>query len=188
MFTVYEGELVRLRPFRDADEMMQLIDEEHREPNPYWGPWHKIEGPMHEEFREAGMLPDNGRRLMCIERIDTGEVAGYEEVGPLTLPRLVAWVGTFIRPAHQKRGFGMEAKRLMFCMLFENLPLECIMADTLSSHAPARRGLELSGMRCIGSRPVVHYRNGCYESVIYFNLTRGQWVGMEYRHSIRRLR
>ena len=186
MHTTYEGQLVRLRPFRDADEMMQLVDEEHREPNAHWGPWHKVGRAMRTEFGEAGMLPDDGRRLMCVERLDTGETVGYEEVGPLTLPRLVAWIGTFIRPVHQKRGFGMEAKQLMFCMLFDSLPIECIMADTLSTHQPARRGLELSGMRYIGCRPAVHYRHGRYEAVVYYHLSRQSWQSMGYRHSVRR--
>ncbi|MCB1186562.1 GNAT family N-acetyltransferase [bacterium] len=186
MHTVYEGQLVRLRPFRDADEMLQLVREEHAEPNAHWGPMHHSGHELRRQFDGNGMLSADGSLMMCIERLDTGEVAGYEEVGPLTLPRLVAWVGTFIRPLHQKRGFGMEAKQLMFCLLFENLPLQCIMADTLSTHAPARRGLELSGMNYIGCRPAVHYRQGSYEAVVYYHLTRSDWAAMDYRHAVRR--
>ncbi len=186
MYTTYEGQQVRLRPFRDLGEASSVFAEENGTPNPHWGPYHEAAAEISGEFSDCALLPDNGRRILCVERLDTGEVVGYEEVGPLSLPRLVAWVGTFIRPAQQRRGFGMEAKRLMFCMLFENMPIESIMADTVATHQRARRGLELCGMRCIGQRPAVHYRHGRYEAVVYHQLLRSDWEAMDYRHHVRR--
>ncbi|MCB1216728.1 GNAT family N-acetyltransferase [bacterium] len=186
MHQIYEGQLVRLRPFHSEDEVLRIFSEENRTPNAHWGPYHETVPAVRRDFADNGMISENGRRMYCIERLDSGEAVGYEEVGPLTLPRLTAWIGTFIRPEHQRRGFGMEAKQLLISMLFENHPLQTVMADTVWTHERARRGLELCGMRCLGIRPCCHYRQGGWVSVIYFQISRSEWEAMDYRHRVRR--
>jgi len=116
----------------------------------------------------------------------TGEMIGLEGTVFLRGTGLAVDVGTFIFAEHRGRGFGCEAKLLAQCFLFESFPLERVDAYTLASHARARRGLELCGMRYEGRRRRCYFSQGRYVDLVYYVIFREQWERLPVREYVRR--
>jgi RimJ/RimL family protein N-acetyltransferase len=186
MHNVYTGEKVRIRPYRDIDEMHRVMAAEDLEPNDHWGVWHYTLPEQRRDFADSGLMETDKYSSFAIERLDTGECIGYEEFGGMNSGSLNTWVGTFIMVEHRGNRFGVEAKQLAYCYIFENYTARMVFADTVATHLGARRGLELSGMRFIGARRKAHYRKGEYVDVVLYQLLRSEWERLEYRHSVRR--
>ena len=123
---------------------------------------------------------------LAIECRETGEVVGLEEHGGIHTGRTSTWLGTFIVKEHRRRGFGVEAKQLMLCYLFENYPLATVFADTTATHQDARRSLELCGMHFVGARRKAHCFKGRYVDVVLYQILRREWEAAEYRTRVRR--
>ena len=186
MHTVYTGELVRLRPFANADEWHRLIALDCQVPNAHWGPWHCPRSEAIKEFEEHGLVAPDKYSALAIESLETGEVVGLEERGGVNPGRTSTWLGTFVRKEHRRRGYGVEAKRLMLCSLFENYPLATVIADTTATHKDAQRSLELCGMRYIGARRRAHCFHGKYVDVVLYQILRREWEADDYRHGVKR--
>ena len=173
MINVYTGELVRLRPFASMDEGLALAREMHLGLIPGWGEqW----TPLHEISRmwqPDGWMGDEV--TFAVERLDSGELVGYENAQPPEPPRLRGMVSTYIRAEHRGRGFGVEAKRLAMRFLFEHYPLNCVEAITLSVHEKALRGLQLCGMREEGRLVGCTVSEGQWVDKVFFTLTREEW-------------
>jgi len=187
MHVVWTGERVRLRPFDSAQELYELSAELHVECTPYWGPmW--FSRPQEElKFESTGLIDATGICIFAVDRLDSGQTIGTECTIMPKPGGLGAEVGTFILREHQRHGFGVEAKQLALCFLFENFPLEYVKACTLRSHRPAHRSLELCGMQLItGCKDAVHYRGGKYEAQVYYRMTREQWEGLPTRKTVKR--
>ena len=186
MYTVYQNERVRIRPFRDADEYLVLVHEELECGNEQWGPHHWPIAEQRRDFMSSGYISEQGLNIFAVEDLASGEVVGYEESSTAVLPSLSAYLGTFIRPAWQRRGYGVAAKQPLACQLFENYPFESLFAITVATHAAAIRGMELAGMRPAGLRPCVHWCRGRREATAAYQITRAEWEAMDYRHAVRR--
>lgn len=186
MYTVYEGQRALIRPFRDVDEYLTLVHEELECGNDQWGPHHWPIAGQRREFEPAGYISESGMNIFAVACRESGSLIGYEESSTGVLPGISAYLGTFIRPAWQGRGYGVEAKQLMACYLFENYPLESLFAITVATHAAAIRGMELCGMRQAGLKPCVHWRHGQREGTLSFQLLRSEWAAMDYRHAVMR--
>jgi RimJ/RimL family protein N-acetyltransferase len=106
---------------------------------------------------------------------------GYEEHGSPKPGKLTGWVGTFILPEHWHNGFGIEAKQLCYCYLFESYPILSVESATLSCHKRAARGLHGSGMHFEGRVKAFHYRAGVFHDLVCYRITREEWE----RHPIR---
>jgi RimJ/RimL family protein N-acetyltransferase len=186
MYTIYTGERVRLRPFKDDAEHRQAIGNSLGQPNDHWGPDHWSEPTRKKEFELAGMLDPGKYSHFAVERLDTGECVGWEEHGPLEPGRLATWLGTDIQRPHWHMGFGVEAKQLMLCYLFENFPLMTVRADTCSHHFRAQHGLEACGMRYIGCLRGAHYAHGVRYDIPQYQIFREEWEAVDYRHKVQR--
>jgi len=186
MHNVYTGEKVRIRPFRDIDEMHRVMASENLEPNEHWGMWHYPLPEQRKDFADCGLMETAKYSCFAIERLDTGECIGYEEFGGLAPGKLGTWVGTFVFAEHRGNRFGVEAKQLAYCYIFENYPARMVFADTVSTHRGAQRGLELSGMRHIGTRRKAHYRKGEYVDVVLYQLLRSEWEQLPVRQYVKR--
>lgn len=184
MHTIYTGEQVKLRPWRDREEYARAVIETTLEPNPWWGPeWYP---GSKEYFDGAGMLHTNGHSSFALELADGTEWVGFEDCGGLSVAGLAAWVGTYILPKHQGRGYGTEAKQLMLCYLFENYAIQVVWADTTETHGPARTSLDRCGMHYFGCRRGAIVSNGKYANQVYYRIFREEWEAMSYRHKVAR--
>lgn len=186
MYNVYEGRTVRIRPFVSADEYAAMALEQGIELNPHWGSWFEPRADTLKSWEGTGGIGTGGYNNMAIERLDTGELIGYEEYG-LDLPQLpAAWVGTYIMPAHHGQRFGVEAKQLMYCCVFENFAVQRIYTDTVETHLAAARGLKLSGMRYEGRKTKRTIKDGRFIDSVHYALYREEWEAMPYRHKVGR--
>ena len=186
MHTVYTGERVRLRPFRDKDEWSGLWDELHGEANEYWGAWWMTHGRREKDFDPAGMLQPGKYSHFAIDRVDTGELVGYLEHGGKGPGHVYNWVGTFIKQEHWHKGFGIEAKQLCYCYLFENYPLVRVDTATLQHHVRARQGLVASGMHYEGAIRGYHWCRGRYHDLVCYVIFRDQWERLPVRSVVER--
>lgn len=185
MHTTYTGERLKIRPYTSKDEGFELVRQLHLAPTPAWGPlWFPLQH-IAEGWDESGWM-DTEAMGFAIEELSSGETAGYVDVNPPDAQRLDANVSTFILPRFRRQGYGIEAKRLALCALFENFSAERATAVTLSNHSAARRGLELCGFRYEGSLRVSFFSEGRFEDKVFYRLTRDEWEGMEYRHAVKR--
>jgi len=155
-------------------------------PNDYWGSLFQPRGRHSSDFDKDGLLDTVGAPAFAIERRDTGELVGYERHH---LPRpgmLIAGVGTLLLPDHWHRGFGIEAKQLCFCYLFENYPIQLVEAVTVANHVRARRGMERSGMRYAGRVRRLRCIGGVYCDLTGYQLFREQWEQLPIRGIVKR--
>ena len=186
MYTIYTGELVRIRPYQSLEEFNDTVNLSMQEPNDHWGPWYWPQGSREKDFKSAGMLEPTKYSQFAVERLDTGECVGTEEHGGLKPGELSTWLGTEIHRPHWSNGFGIEAKKMMLCYLFENFPLDSVRADTCGHHKRAWAGLEAIGMTYFGSFKGVHYAQGVLYDIPQFVIFREQWEAMDYRHTVKR--
>ncbi|MBN2080978.1 GNAT family N-acetyltransferase [bacterium] len=186
MNTVYTGEQVRLRPFKDAAEYQWLMAHEALEPNAHWGIWYYPQAEARKDFEKNGLLLTDGYSAFAVEHLASGECIGYEEYGGYKPGRPSDWVGTFIRKEFRRQGLGVEAKRLNLCHLFESFPLNVVYADTTATHKPAQRGLELCGMKRCGVRRKAHYYKGRFVDIPQYYILRSEWEQLAYRHKVKR--
>ena len=116
MHVVYTGERVRLRPFRDLDEYMQLQGQRDLHMNAFWGPWHSSEPALRQAFEADGLL---GGEEAChaIEDLSDGVVAGVALHGTPSAGELSCWLATFVLESRWGHGLGREAKLLKLCHL-----------------------------------------------------------------------
>lgn len=186
MYNVYEGKLVRLRPFVSLGEAKAMMLEQGIELNPHWGSWFWPLDEINDEWKSSGLVGTGDYCNMAVERIDTGELIGYEEYG-IDLPHNpTGWLGTYIMRQHQGQRFGVEAKQLMMCFLFENFPLLRLYSDTVETHLGAARGLKLCGFHYEGRHSKRVIQGGRYVDTVIYGLSRAQWEAMPYRGKVRR--
>jgi RimJ/RimL family protein N-acetyltransferase len=181
MHTIWTGERVRLRPFKDETEWQELYEKDFLAANPFWGASWSPRQERKQEFEAGGLLATDKNGVFAIERLDTGELVGYEDHNAGPPIYLSGSVGTFILPAHEHHGFGLEAKQLCFCYLFENYPILSVEATTLANHKRAARGLHRSGMNFVGRIQAFHYSDGVVHDLVWYCITRDEWQ----RHPIR---
>lgn len=186
MHVIYTGKRVRLRPFKDEDEFAGLFDEIMATPNDHWGPGWWPSAERKKDFAPAGMLDPGKYSQFAIERLDTSELVGFEEHGEMLPGSIQAWLGTDILREHWHRGFGIEAKLLMLCYLFENFPLTTVHAGTLEHHLRARAGLEACGMCHGGCLSRFHHDSGRFYDVVHYQIFREEWERLPTRGIIKR--
>jgi len=185
MITTWTGERVRLRPFASADERCDQLAQIRIKPNQFWGAWWTARQKANKDFEDCGLLSTDKYGCFAVERLDTGELVGFEEHGFLD-GGITAWFGTFLKPEHWHRGFGIEAKLLAFCYLFENFPLESIDSGTLDNHVRARRGMLQSGMHFEGRVRRYHYLDGEYHNLVFYRIFREEWEQLPIRRIVKR--
>ena len=186
MHTTYSGERVRIRPFAGVEEWLRIICEEEQKPNDHWGYWYWPRKDARKEFEKAGMLVSDAYSAFAVERIDTGELVGYEEYGAMSAGKCGTWIGTFVVEQHRHNGFGIEAKLLNMTYLFENYPLRTIVSDTTQTHLPAQRGLEACGFRHIGARRKSHCFQSKWVDIVQYQILREEWEKLPIREIVKR--
>ena len=181
MHVIYTGERVRLRPFKHAQEFLDLDDKLMEVPNEHWGPHWVSRAEREEEYAPAGMLDPGKYSVFAIQRRDSDEVVGIEEHGAMEAGCVQTWLGTHILREHWHRGFGIEAKLLMLCYLFENYPLELVRADTCGNHLRAQRGLEAAGLRNTGRIRCAHFVDQRPWDIPAYAIYREEWERLPIR-------
>ena len=185
MHVIWTGARVRLRPFSKVEEGLELVKQIHGELIPHWGP--RWERPLEQAraYEDAGWCGvDNC--TFAIDRLDIGQLVGYEFVRLPAVGSLGAWIATYIQAGHQRQGFGIEAKQLAMCFVFENFPAERIGAVTPSTHLHARRGLERCGMHYEGRRVRSWFSNARWVDRTYYVIFREEWERLPVRQLVKR--
>lgn len=186
MHTIYTGERVRIRPFKDADEFVATGQRFAQVVHPFWGPQYETPQRMRKDFAEAGMLNTSEYSQFAMERLDTGAVIGLAENGGVRPGRIQSWVGTFIFEEHWGRGFGVESKQLQFCYLFENYPIERVESATLENHVRAARGLRDCGMHFEGRLRAAVRQHGRWVDLVQYAIFREDWEKLPIREIVKR--
>jgi len=186
MHTNWTGERVRLRPFKDETEWCDLQDELHIEPNQFWGPMWTPRLQHVRKFEEAGLLEAGKGCSFAIERLDTDELVGVENNGLEYLHGLVGWVATIIKQQHWHNGFGIEAKQLAYCHLFETYPITQVWADTVECHTRAANGIYRSGMKFDYRAKCIHHIDGRYYDLVCYSIFREEWEQLPIRQIVKR--
>jgi len=184
MHTNWTGERVRLRPFKSEQEWCDLQHEIQREPNLFWGPMWTPRQQRAKQFEEAGLLEAGKENAFAIERLDSGELVGVERCGLEYLSGIVGWVSTFIEQQHWHSGFGIEAKQLAYCYLFENYPISQVWADTVECHMRAASGIHRSGMQFAGRAKCFHHIDGRYYDLVCYSIYREEWERLPLRQIV----
>ena len=184
MELIWTGERVRLRPFASADELNDLLEELTLEPDEIWGYGWWVRSRITAAFNENGKIGDAGTwSIFAVDRLDTGELVGYEVVSLPGPHQIDAEIGTVILRRHWSNGFGREAKLLAMCLLFESFPLARVSAATMDKHTRARAGLEACGMRHEGTKRGAAFSLGRRQGVAEYAIFREEWE----RHPVRRV-
>ena len=186
MHVIWTGERVRLRPFRDEEELCGLSHAINATPNAFWGPNHLPSPKLKRDFEPGGMLSPDGRCIFVIERLDTAEAVGIEICRLPSPGAIMGNAGTLILEQHWHRGFGIEAKQLCFCFQFESAPVERIEAATLAHHTRARAGLLRSGMHCEGAILRYLFDSGKFHDCLLYAIFREEWEKLPIRGIVRR--
>lgn len=186
MQVVYTGELVRIRPFKDFAEFDAVHAEDYAVADPFRGPRWWPTKARELEYEKHGMLDHESYSMSAIERLDTGELVGLEGNSAYIPGRMQMNIGTFILPDYRQRGFGLEAKLLMLCKLFENYPLEAVRASTMEHHSRARAGLESCGMRCCGRLRAIEWAAGTLYDEVQYVIFREHWEQLPIRQIVKR--
>ncbi|MCB1216737.1 GNAT family N-acetyltransferase [bacterium] len=154
--------------------------------NPFWGPMWRTERVLRSTFeRDSGI--DNGSwgQLAITDGTDDRAV-GIEILAPMCEGQLDALIGTLILRRHWSRGFGMQAKRLAMCYMFENFAVERVSARTLATHVRALTGLRRCGMRCEGLVPCSQYSAGSHAAMSHWVITRREWRSQPWLAEVHR--
>jgi len=130
------------------------------------------------------MLAADKYSTFAIQRLDTNQLVGYEEHGFIS--NIAAWVGTFIKHEHWHQGFGIEAKQLCYCYLFESFPLIRVDSGTLEHHSRAINGLLKSGMTFEGRVRQVSYTHNRYFDEVTYRIFREEWEQLPIRQVVKR--
>jgi RimJ/RimL family protein N-acetyltransferase len=182
----YTGELVRIRPFADSAEFGQLNAALNME-DEFWGQNWWPHNSMRQAYDRHAMLdPELWFSFMAVDRLDTGELIGYEVI---QLPKggvITAEIGTGILRQHWHRGFGREAKRLALRLLFENFPLAAVTATTLAHHRRAIAGIVAIGMRYEGAIRRSAYCQGRWAHKLKYVIFREEWEQLPIRQESNR--
>jgi RimJ/RimL family protein N-acetyltransferase len=186
MQVVYTGELVRIRPFASIDEFAGLNAELNLE-DEYWGlSWWPL-ARMREGFEQHAMLDaDLWFSFQAIDRLDTGELIGYEVIQPPKGGAITAEIGTGILRRNWHRGFGREAKLLAMGLLFENFPLAAVSATTLAHHRRAIAGILAIGMRYEGAIRFSAYSQGRWAHKLKYVIFREEWEQLPIQQGSKR--
>lgn len=186
MHTCYSGQLVRLRPFRDFEEVAQvlypleLIDFGHWAPHPWSLP------SLRARFDENALLPAAGAGFWAMERLENGACVGYSYIVLPRIGEISAEIGTMILPEGHGLRLGVESKALSMCVLFENYPVQRVYANTLGSNRAALRSMELSGLRYSFHEQRFYARSGDTRDCVTYDISREQWEQHPIRDSIKR--
>ncbi|MBN2080980.1 GNAT family N-acetyltransferase [bacterium] len=186
MITTYTGERVRLRPWRDFAEYSSVIDRDYAQPDPFRGPrWWPVLA-REPDFDRNGEIGPEAYSQLAIEELASGQAVGITGHGALKPGALAVDFGTYILPDCRYRGYGVEAKQLALCRLFENYPLEAVRANTTAPHGRARRSLELCGMQQYGRLRRVGIADGRYYDEVQYEIYRPDWELLPIRQRVKR--
>ncbi len=186
MYTVYTGERVRLRPWKDADELFEYSKQAHLAPIPILGAHWYSRGHEEQAMRDDGFFNPQRLCAFAIEDLASGKAVGLEVCIFMPEAPLAAELGTTVVEAYRGQGRGVEAKQLALCFLFENFPFERVGAYTMHTHTRSKRGIELLGMHFEGTIRCPYFSEGSLVDFVYYVLFREQWEQLDYRHSVKR--
>jgi len=124
--------------------------------------------------------------MAAIECVDGSELVGISGCSSYRPGLLAMNIGTYILAQHRGQGFGIEAKQLMLCRLFESYPLQAVRSSTMEHHRRARASLESCGMRCCGRLRAIERADGQFFDEVQYEIFREQWEQLPIRQIVRR--
>ncbi len=186
MHVVYTGNRVRIRPFVDLAEANLVLDEDYALPDPFRGPrWYAL-SERKTDFEKLGFIDSSSYSTFAIELIETSEVVGISG-GSGSKPGVLAVnIGTYILAENRGQGYGIEAKQLMLCRMFECFQVDAVRASTMEHHASARASLEACGMNYFGKLRAIEFTKGRYYDEVQYEIFREEWEKLTIREIVKR--
>ena len=117
--------------------------------------------------------------VFAVRRLDDSTLIGYVELDGIIWSQGTGWVSIGIGdPAHQGRGYGSEALRLVIDFAFGELNLRRVQITVFSYNASAIHVYEKLGFRREGVFREFIRRDGQLHDMILFGLLRREWEGV----------
>lgn len=108
------------------------------------------------------------------------QTADGEQVGLVTLFNLDhrhghAELGVYVAPDHQRRGYAVEALRMLIRFAFEEMNLHKVYCTILDSNTGSVHLFERLGFRAEGVRREHAFTGGRHHDVLLYSLLRSEW-------------
>lgn len=166
---------VALRPVTRTD--LDIFEAEFSAPEgtgPFQWFGHRSPVGLRRHFDETGLLAEDGGTLtVCV---DDDDVAGRVEWFKSLWGRPeTSWCWTIaigLRPAHQGRGIGTEAQRLLTAYLFDHTRAQRIQAFTDTANLAEQRALKKAGFEREGVLRQAQWRAGTWHDQILYSTLR----------------
>lgn len=176
---MYEGELIRLREYRESDRAAYLADESdaashliHRA-----GPRHPWAAHELDAYLERSRTIDDERYLFTVAMLTDDAPVGRVVVKQVHRVHRTASFGISLAGRARGRGFGTEATRLACRFAFEALGLHRFWLDVHADNHRAIAVYESCGFRAESRRPLERFHDGHHHDVLVMGLLEQEWRG-----------
>lgn len=171
------GKNIILRPIKQED--LETLERWESDPD-FIGEFNNFglhgHGSQTRAFAEGGTLSDRSGLLVVttLEGALVGNVShhltGY---GPNQGSKSYR-IGIGIAPEHQRKGYGVEAQRLLSAYLFATFTIMRVEAVTDITNRPEQRALEKAGFTREGVLRKAQWRNGAWHDQVIYSKLRGE--------------
>lgn len=170
------GERVYLRPF-EVDDANALAEASHHETETFMERGRQLESPVEAEGWISRLYDGQEQAKFAVCRIDTDECIGLTGLEHIDLVNGVGETGTwFHSPDARNKGFGTEAKHLALEYAFDRLHLERVISFVFEPNTRSAAALHKQGYRQAGRLKYDDLKNGRFQDVLLFDLTREDWL------------
>lgn len=167
---------VVLRPLK-LEDLEALTGRERGEGAPKFDDFgFRAPGSMRRRFEQDGFLPptgENGRLAI----VAAGKLAGTASWAPVqhgpNRESLALNIGVVLMPAHQAKGIGNEAVKLLTKHLFAHTKVHRIECVTDAENVHAQRMIERVGFKRDGTMRGAQYRDGSHHDLVLYSFLRG---------------
>lgn len=176
---VLVSERVYLRPF-EIEDAKDLAEASHYETDTFMDRGRELQSPIAFEkwIRELyEQQPPKGEVQFAVCLTENDECIGMIGLEFVDLINGVAETGSwFHNPDYRSKGYGTEAKHLILEYAFDRLHLERIISFVFESNTRSAAALAKQGYQPAGRLKYDDFKDGRYQDVLLFDLTREEWV------------
>jgi RimJ/RimL family protein N-acetyltransferase len=173
------GERVYLRPF-EVEDAKVLAEASHYETDTFMDRGRNLDSPISLEkwIRELyEKQPTDGEIQFAVCLTENDECIGMIGLEFVDLINRVAETGSwFHNPEYRGKGYGTEAKHLILEYAFHRLHLERIISFVFEPNTRSAAALAKQGYRPAGRLKYDEFKDGRYQDVLLFDLTRDEWL------------
>lgn len=174
------GPRVYLRPLRKADAV-QLVEWARRETEPFWssGRFVATQTAVEQWLQDLGKSEPQGwvRFAVCLREND--EFIGAVGIDRINyLHRRAESESEFHHVEYRSKGYGTEAKHLLFDYAFNTLGLHSLQSWVMYTNTRSAAALRKQGYRDVGMEPWLVQGMGGYDNFGTYELLADEWRAM----------